>query len=1098
MRNLKITFFYYLVSILVLHIPIKSLGFNKKSILNSAFSYFSNQVSNFQFESFLKKPSGLIEHYILEEYFQEDRRYFSLFLSINNQLQELIVEKSFGPDSDVYAEQFKKSLIDKYQLQPILNSNVMDILSDSTKYSVAPLSKDLYQYSPSPFYLTENDLVLWKATQEWSLEWENQYALWVNQTLTTHFMSDNNIATDCADVAYSMRWIFSYIHKLPMASRLGGTRQLFTNESMKSEWVKLPTDSDWRKNKRFLAALKYILSNTYTHTLMKDSYPIAIDAEHFTPGTHHLQLAGKSGHTMLVQKVSTSPEELPITLLFSSTPKVVRDLYTTIYQNALQPKLYESGFYKIRWAQKINNSWSLEVANKIPGYSEEQFHLIPDDGAGVEPYFLFVYKKINPNFNIENVIKFGIQELVSRLQDRIKIVEEGFEYCQNHDCSPGSSGDEDWSTPSRDRRLTEVQNTMNLATDLIASQEDLVKKWKAKIKSISDETPVSIQGKNYSLRQLLNAVLYQLIQSDPRLSIEERWGLELEKGYGKNLINQLLLILEKRKKVIAEAEPCRKSASCADNSEEVKKWNTYDMDQLLNTLWTGAMRQCAINSPTECNELNHFLSNHEVATGVSALSLLKAVPAWSSNPNAKLTYRWGQQGNVLYPHSINKANSQAYFSKDHQWFNFNDQIFNTSTLQPLTFEKNEFVGPIHFNTNHFFTYSWQEDQLIVSIYQASNQKISQLPPLTCPKNKTRIWWTGPDQLSLTILCGQSITEYNITGELVRSLPVLQYIPSYRDPRFILVDTKDGVYFSDAERNAFEFIKLPFSAQDFLKNSFYITRTLNGWELQINVKINEQTYESHFLYFESNKGILIRKTGPASFDSSITQNGKYWINEENENYEIYKRDNSDHFKLVKQVKKSQGDFWGYSYTNSVVNFLSLNTTGISPPAFVLDLETLEPVTNVVCSAPDSSFIFLTDDYYSCSNDKTSELHHKSGKILFPEAGKGIVDNIIANIGSQSWIFVYRTIRNTLVGENTIVELYRIEKDQLVGPFLQHNGDFYSESEPLPGSAYDIAPLPMNSFETSNYAISKLQPNPSSFVLDALEGSLRFHNILMLPK
>lgn len=61
-------------------------------------------------------------------------------------------------------------------------------------------------------YLTEvKDQVLWKHTQEWSWDWEIKYGEWVTQNITIDFFQKYNIPTDCADLAYIARWIFSRI-----------------------------------------------------------------------------------------------------------------------------------------------------------------------------------------------------------------------------------------------------------------------------------------------------------------------------------------------------------------------------------------------------------------------------------------------------------------------------------------------------------------------------------------------------------------------------------------------------------------------------------------------------------------------------------------------------------------------------------------------------------------------------------------------------------------------------------------------------------------------------------------------------------------------
>lgn len=143
---------------------------------------------------------------------------------------------------------------------------------------------------------------LWKVENQWSTEWENKYAQWVRENVGPDFFQRYKISTDCADIAFAFRWIFARNNALPAANKLPGSSSMFTHESLKQEWAKLPTDSEWSKDKRFLAALNYLMRMVYTHSLMDDSYPIKISKETFIEGTHHLSIYEHSGHTLFVSR----------------------------------------------------------------------------------------------------------------------------------------------------------------------------------------------------------------------------------------------------------------------------------------------------------------------------------------------------------------------------------------------------------------------------------------------------------------------------------------------------------------------------------------------------------------------------------------------------------------------------------------------------------------------------------------------------------------------------------------------------------------------------------------------------------------------------
>jgi hypothetical protein len=155
---------------------------------------------------------------------------------------------------------------------------------------------------------------LWPVTNQWSWDWEVKFAQWVQTELDRTWWTRHRLATDCADVAYSARWIFARNNGLPMANRLGNG-QWFTNRSVKPEWKRLPSAAEWHKDKRFLAALNYFLDFVFTHSLWQDSYPVAINAAAIIPGAHHLSLTDTSGHTQFIHKVGLQPDEIPILTL---------------------------------------------------------------------------------------------------------------------------------------------------------------------------------------------------------------------------------------------------------------------------------------------------------------------------------------------------------------------------------------------------------------------------------------------------------------------------------------------------------------------------------------------------------------------------------------------------------------------------------------------------------------------------------------------------------------------------------------------------------------------------------------------------------------
>lgn len=542
------------------------------------------------YSAHLPLGAGKVRHYYLTERLENQERIFSLFVRDNRGLQDLAMERHFPLSEAMASESWLKDTLQKYSLQ--LQTPFVYASNDNENWAT--------EQEESAALDTP---VLWQADKAWNEKWEQKYAEWVSKELHPRLMVDLQLPTDCADLAYVLRWAFARQNHLPMAIRLGGSSQLFTNESMREEWLDLPQHQDWKRDRRFRAVLEYIMRNTYTHTLMEDSYPVAIRPGSLSAGTHFLDLHGSSGHTMVVKSVN-DPNDLPVTLLFSTVPIRIRELISTFYQDQEAPKLHRSGLYKIRWATKTNSGWKLVPLKDHPSYSLEQFNLPDIEFPSPTPHFLKVYQRINPKFSLDILLQKSMNELRDRMKDRIKMVEDGFAFCQRNNCEPGSRGDDDWSTPSRDRRLLQLHETVELALDLIRHHKPEalpagLKNWE----DFAREQTLKIQGEPISLERLVVAFEHGLTETDPRVSIARRWGVAFE-GYSENLIASLKTNLAKRQNAGGVFEGCRET-QCHESMAEI--------DKLLRRQISGARILCQHSGGTFCEELNEQLANQSFA-----------------------------------------------------------------------------------------------------------------------------------------------------------------------------------------------------------------------------------------------------------------------------------------------------------------------------------------------------------------------------------------------------------------------------------------------------------------------------------------------------
>ncbi len=494
---------------------------------------------------------------------------------------------------------------------------------------------------------TSLDEVLWKSEHSWDWSWELKYAEWLKTVGTADYLKDHNVATDCADVAYAYRWIFARIHKLEMASRLPGSNIIFSNESMQRSWRNLPTHEEWHKDRRFMAGLNYLLNMTYTHSLMADSYPIAINQEAFLAGTHFLNLGTQSGHTQLMVEVVTSGNQLPVYLVQSTVPRELRTLDRSPLAWIFQPNSPKTmGFLKIRWPKKQNQSWSFVASAQMPHYSVEQYD---ENFSGKEGHYgLAFLKRLNPEFSVFTQLQEALSNLKNLFLSRQEVVQKGYEFCQKTDCSPGSVAYDNWSTPSRDLRilenLTSIQNFVNTFSEI---DPRLIELWKQSLA----EDYLTEDGQSYSLNALKYTWDNQLYNSDPRLAPEVRWALKPSVIVNK-LTQDLNSAIDSRRAKI-ENNPCENQPQvCPRESGLFKQWASFKEDAILATAPQILTHYCNYHQVRDCEELHRLaestLINWDQADRKILLKEFLDLQLWiNSDPLSSKPQRWGSMNHQL-------------------------------------------------------------------------------------------------------------------------------------------------------------------------------------------------------------------------------------------------------------------------------------------------------------------------------------------------------------------------------------------------------------------------------------------------------------------
>lgn len=459
----------------------------------------------------------------------------------------------------------------------------------------------------------ENE-VLWHATQTWSWEWEQKYSQWLKENMNADFYKKYNFATDCADVAYSARWIFARIHGLPAANRLGNGSFL-TNLSVRDAWKSLPTANEWYQDRRFLAALNYLMDYTYTHTLMRDSYPVAITPQNFLAGVHHLNLHSTSGHTQLVHRVDVDdPSSIPFYVIQSTIPRAVRTLSEALFWAGEVPKKEDGGFLRIRWPIFKDGNASLEDPTRMPGYSLEQYEpgFIREAGR---PLNIEVMLRLKPSLDFLALLKSALDNLKSAFEARVAIVEEGYRNCGAGQCPEGSSGYEDWSTPSRDKKILDIDTQINLLAQMYVPNVDLA----GYLQREMSKTYLKLDGEDYQLKSLRYAWNKHVYSSDPSVEPGVRWGLA-PNFFARALQKDIGTLLEAR-------------------AQKVEPSN----DGLLKSKVISFDEYCAFFSPDQCTRFGTELERpFEALNETLSLKQWGEKISWfNSDPRQTKEIQWG-------------------------------------------------------------------------------------------------------------------------------------------------------------------------------------------------------------------------------------------------------------------------------------------------------------------------------------------------------------------------------------------------------------------------------------------------------------------------
>jgi hypothetical protein len=391
-----------------------------------------------------------------------------------------------------------------------------------------------------------SEAAVWSTTNQWSEAKEREFGKFINNLPLDFFSRPgtaySGIPTDCADAAYFLRTIFAFENGLPVDFFNWENRDL-SNTS--SDFDSFPAGRE-----RLLKFMNRLRRATDTGTLIRETYPIAINRSSVRPGSMFLHSPKKgegpkvynSAHVFYVQNVANNGL---VTYISSTVPIAVRNLNAR-NGYVFTPFNINSGYRAWKWpgtmtqALETRNNGSTEqfrlgrwktfselnmgndggraaLANQMDAWSDAVRARLQGSGAG---------RTIDPTEELNAVIG----NIMGGIRERIKIVQAGAKLYQSRYGGRGCMSEKDYddlSTPSRDTRIQhELQYLEPAATRYVQSQgaydtQSALTKLYAKYRF--EIAPGYFADLNQMSEAFLTAKALSI--SEPEHSIAARWGI---------------------------------------------------------------------------------------------------------------------------------------------------------------------------------------------------------------------------------------------------------------------------------------------------------------------------------------------------------------------------------------------------------------------------------------------------------------------------------------------------------------------------------------------------------------------------------------------
>jgi hypothetical protein len=334
---------------------------------------------------------------------------------------------------------------------------------------------------------------VWKTTNSWSNAWENRYQEWVkSDDFTKDFFSNRKsryygLRTDCADIIYALRIIFSAENGLPFKIKNPSGHRWYEDKFLTNESKAF--DKHKAGPERVRKFIQYLTATHGTEYLARQaSYPVKIEA--IGPGDMYMYKSDYN-HAYIIKNRDIFGN---LRMWFSTTPKMVRTLQELNGVPAHGFQKAPWGYKRFKWPRYIGKPTSaiptsLQISNEI--YEVAQKAGLEDSLEGIKGRMQKVREPLEVELNRE------IENICNRLSDRRTIIEVTKPFIKRirNRCVTQNEYNS-YSTPSRDYNIyTGIYILELIWNTAIEDEEDHLVKDKSLVQFLRTLTKKDAAGK---------------------------------------------------------------------------------------------------------------------------------------------------------------------------------------------------------------------------------------------------------------------------------------------------------------------------------------------------------------------------------------------------------------------------------------------------------------------------------------------------------------------------------------------------------------------------------------------------------------------------